>query len=45
MEGYNLCIINLDKLDKDQLERFRKFLNTTNIGAYSNCVTDRDGGR
>lgn len=40
---YNLCIINLDKLDKDQLEQLRKFLLKTNIGCYSNCVTDRDG--
>jgi hypothetical protein len=43
MISYNLCIINLDKLDKDQLEQLRKFLNKTNIGTASNCVTDRSG--
>lgn len=40
--GYNLCIINLDKLNYDQLEQIRKFLNSSGIIPYSNCVTDRD---
>ena len=43
MISYNLCIINLDMLDKDQLEQLRKFLYDTNIGTASNCVTDRSG--
>jgi hypothetical protein len=42
---YNLCIINLDKLRNSQLEQLRKFLDDTNIGTASNCVTDRSGGQ